>query len=205
MTGPVRRPRGRPRTVDRARAVELAMLECWEHGLSAFSLNELCKRAGLSKPALYREFGGEDGLFAAALDHYRQRVSLPLLARLDTDAGFRPALDAAIVGLTTDRDTPAGCLFTKMRLASPRLGPLAAEGVHKLASEHLRAYEAWFCHGVASGEANADVPAKLAARYIDTQFATALVQMGMGVAPALVRAQARLAVQPLLAESRAGP
>ena len=170
----------------------------WELGLSDLSLNELCRRAGISKPALYREFGGEDGLRAAVLDEYRERVVLPMLSALEADAPFKRVLDGAIVALTSDRGTPAGCLFTKMRLAVARLGPLAAQHVSDLEAEHRTAYEAWFRRGLASGEANAELSPEFAAHYIDTQFATVLVQMGIGVAAERVRAQARLAALPLL-------
>ncbi|MCO4747785.1 MAG: helix-turn-helix transcriptional regulator [Proteobacteria bacterium] len=37
----------------------------WREGLRAVSLNQLCQVIGISKPGLYREFGGEDGLMQA--------------------------------------------------------------------------------------------------------------------------------------------
>ncbi len=199
MSKPGKRPRGRPRSVDRERAIAIAMDNYWREGLSGLSLNEVCRRAEISKPALYREFGGEDGLHVAALDAYRERVVLPMLSALETDASFGEVLDAAIVALTSDRGTPAGCLFTRMRLSISRLGPQAAKRVRSLEDEHRAAYEAWFRRGLECGEVNAKLSTKFAARYIDTQFATILVLMGIGTSPKLIRAQVRVAVQPLLA------
>ena len=199
MVDEEKRPRGRPSTVDRQRAIQAAMESYWRRGISDLSLNEVCRIAGLSKPALYRAFGGEDGLHAAVLAQYREQVVQPMLKALEADAPFARVLDAAIVALTSDRGTPAGCLFTKMRLAGERLGPATAELVRDLEAEHRRAYEAWFRRAVAAGEANADLSPKLAARYLDTQLAAVLVQMGLGVSSRRIRAQARLAVRPLLA------
>ena len=58
------RSRGRPRKASKSQIVENAMALYWHDGLSTRSLNELCRQLDLSKPGLYREFGGEDGLIA---------------------------------------------------------------------------------------------------------------------------------------------
>ena len=196
-----KRRRGRPRSVDRERTTQRAMDDYWREGFSALSLNEICRRAEISKPALYREFGGEDGLHAAVLDSYRERFLEPLLAPLAEERPFGTMLDRAILTLTSDRGTPAGCLFTKMRLAGSRLGPLATERVRLIEKEQRSAYEAWYRRGLERGEVNPDLAPELAARYLDTQFATILVQMAYGVSPELVRALARLALRALLSPS----
>ncbi len=188
---------------DADEAIRLAMNDYWRQGMSSLSLSEVCRRAGISKPALYREFGGEDGLMAAVLDHYREQFVEPLLVPFAEDRPVGALIEGAITRLTSDRGTPAGCLFTKMRLASSRLGPLASERVRVLERTQRDTYEAWYRRGLANGDANPDLSPKLAARYLDTQFATILVQMDNGVAPELVRDQARLALQALKAPSNA--
>ena len=40
----------------------------WRDGVENVSLNELCRRAEVSKPGVYREFGGEEGLLDAVLE-----------------------------------------------------------------------------------------------------------------------------------------
>ncbi|MEM6995306.1 MAG: hypothetical protein AAF721_32655 [Myxococcota bacterium] len=57
--------------------------------------------------------------------------------------------------------------------------------------------EAWFRRARAKG--NPELTPELAARYIDTQVASILVQMGIGIEPDRVREQARVAFRPLLA------
>ncbi|MBT5864543.1 MAG: helix-turn-helix transcriptional regulator, partial [Ilumatobacter sp.] len=52
----------------------------WREGPDAVSLNEICRRAGVSKPGLYRAFGGEDKLLDAALEHYADVVLAPYFA-----------------------------------------------------------------------------------------------------------------------------
>ncbi|MEM6990168.1 MAG: TetR family transcriptional regulator, partial [Myxococcota bacterium] len=178
--------------MDRETAVQLAKDNYWRVGLSALSLNELCRRVQLSKPALYREFGGEDGLLAAALDAYRAQVLVPMLSGLEEDRPFADMVEGVIVVLTSDRGTPAGCLFTKARISPSRLGPLAKEQVEQMTAEHRAAYEAWFRRALAKEEANPELSPELAALYVDTQVAAILVQMGIGIEPERIRAQARL-------------
>ncbi len=197
-----KRPRGRPKSVAREHAVEVAMVSYWREGLHALSLNELCRRSGLSKPALYREFGGEDGLMAAALEHYRQLVVLPLLTVLAAERPFAETLDLVIVGMTTDHSLPAGCLFTRMRLSTPRLGPLTTAAVQAIRRERLEAIEAWAQGGLAAGVVDRSISSDLAARYIDTQLTMVLVQLATGEPPELIREQARLALRVLLSPGR---
>lgn len=190
--------RGRPRTLDRERTIATVMVCYWQEGVEDLGLNEICRRAGISKPTLYREFGGEDGLMAAALDQYRQAMALPVLALLATDRPFAEVLGEIIHAFTTDRGTPAGCLFTKMRSSPSRLGPVATARVAALRNELHEAYASWYERARSRDEVNATVPAELAAHYLDTQLTTVLIQMADGQAPDLVRAQAHLAFAGLL-------
>lgn len=191
-----RRP-GRPKTVDRQSAIELAMVNYWREGVHNLSLNEVCRRAHISKPALYREFGGEDGLMEAALGHYRERVVAPVLEALAIELPFAELAEQLVVGMTTDRGTPAGCLFTEMRLARSRLGPATEARVRSMEQHRREAFEAWYRRALGRDEVDASISPELAARYIDTQFATILMQIGAGEPPELVRNQGRLALRVL--------
>jgi AcrR family transcriptional regulator len=192
-----KRSRGRPKTVARDDAIASAMLSYWERGLHALSVNALCKEAGISKPALYREFGGEDGLMTAALALYRAQVVAPLLDAVASARPFRQVLDRIVVGMSEPRGRPVGCLFTKMRLSAGRLGPEATAAVRALERERLGAFEAWYARALERGEANAALQPEFAARYIDNQFSSLLVQMGADADPTEAQAEARLAMSVL--------
>ncbi len=174
------------------------MDQYWREGLHAVSLNELCRRASLSKPALYREFTNEDGLMEAALEHYRQQVIVPLLSIIAAEHPFGPFLEQLVAGMTSQRSVPAGCLFTQMRLDRRRLGPKTMARVQTLEDERLRAFEAWYAQAVETGQANPKFSPAFAARYLDTQLSTVLVQMGAKAPAAQVQAQANLALSVLL-------
>lgn len=193
-----KRARGRPRTIDRERTVEMAMVTYWREGLGATSLNEMCRLVGISKPGLYREFGGEDGLMDAALQYYRELTIVPLLASFAADQPAARALERAIVALSAERATPAGCLFTKMRLAPAQLGPQSAARVHALVQQRREGFAAWFQRALDRGEANQELSPEFAAHFLDTQLTTVLVQRATGESPELVQAQARLALRGLV-------
>ena len=176
------------------------MLTYWQGDPGTLSLNEVARRVGVSKPALYREFGGEDGLIAAVLDRYRDEVVTPLLATLRSERPFFEVLKDLLALMTTPRDTPPGCLFTKMRLAPWRLAPASASRVDAIRDEMRDAFEDGYRRALArGGEVDPNLKADQAARFIDAQFMIVLIQCNMGEAPEDVRMRAEIAFRGLLA------
>lgn len=77
---------------DRNHVLEIAQQSYWKLGINQVSINELCKLANVSKPSIYREFGGEDGLMCAVLEHYESTVLSPMLDLLSKEAPFNEVL-----------------------------------------------------------------------------------------------------------------
>lgn len=185
---------GRPKTFARDRAIDVAMEAYWREGTDDVPLNEVCRRADVSKPGLYREFGGEDGLMDAALERYAQTVLPQMFVQIAEDRPFAEALEALLAFMTdTDRTMPAGCLLAKMRVVSSHLGPATRARVEALGVDARERYADWVERAKGRGEIASSVPTDLAAAFIDTQFTVLLVQMAAGAEPGLLRAQARLA------------
>lgn len=198
MSESLKRGRGRPRTVDRDQAVQIAMRSWWSEGAEALSINEISRRTGLSKSSLYREFGGEDGLMAAALATYRAKLVVPLLAIFDRP--LPPAKTLALVAhaTTADHGLPAGCFFTQLRLAPGAVGASTAAAVDEIAQERLGRFEAWFTSISAPGVTAVGLGANEAARYLDAQITLVLVRMASGDPVEDVRADALRAFSALL-------
>ncbi len=194
------RRRGRPKTVDRQRVIAQAMEHYWREGIHALSLNEVCRRASLAKPALYREFGDEDGLKEAVLLEYREQVLLPVLRALTRELPFAEIAQRLIVGMSSDRGTPAGCLFTQMRFVRQRLGPATKARLEALEQERRQGFEAWYRKAQERAEVSSQIDPALAAHYIDTQLTAVLMQMKTDEPVEMVRAQARLAFEVLLTD-----
>lgn len=200
--GHEKRGRGRPQTLDRQRTVEVAMTSFWCDGVRDVSMNEICRRANVSKPGVYREFGNEDGLTEAALGLYRKTVVDTMLGVLALDKPFSEVLDAILRWATDTSGKPAGCLVAELRSVPGALGPATAAKVTAVADDMRRAYEDWFRHAQARGEVDGAVSPTLAAHFIDTQLTSVLLQMRLRTNPELVRAQARLAFRALSPPSR---
>jgi TetR/AcrR family transcriptional repressor of nem operon len=64
----------RPAKYDDDTVIDRAMHLVWRRGWSATSIRDLEAELDLAAPAIYRRFGSKDGLAAAVLDHYVERV-----------------------------------------------------------------------------------------------------------------------------------
>lgn len=192
--------RGRPKTFDRDKTIELAMLKYWQDGLEASSLNDVCSYTEVSKPGLYREFGGEDGLMESVLDRYHEQVMLGYFSLFQEDRPFRDVLDDLVEWMTTEQDTPAGCLFVKMRSVPERLGVATTKAVESLKEEIHREYKAWYLRGLERHEVRRIDP-DLAAYYIDVQLMTMLKLVAASEPVESIKAFATLAFDSLLESS----
>ncbi|MCK6480873.1 MAG: TetR/AcrR family transcriptional regulator [Planctomycetes bacterium] len=74
---------GRPKTWDRSEVLRRATRLFWEKGFEGTHLQELVRVAGINRFALYKEFGGKEGLFEESLRNYMKdmEVLTSLLAR----------------------------------------------------------------------------------------------------------------------------
>lgn len=195
-TDSTRRPRGRPKTFDRARTLDVAIDSYWRDGVDAVSVNEICRRAKVSKPGLYREFGGEDQLMDAALTRYSETVLGPVLATLSDDRPFRETLDSLVDFATREEtpDVPSGCLFAKMRSLRLRLGPVTGQHVDQLRADAVAAYAAWLARFANQGEIDLPASLEMTATYVDAQLTMMLTRISAGENPDTVRAHAHLAL-----------
>ncbi len=176
------------------------MAAWWAEGPTGLSLNEICRHTGLSKASLYREFGGEDGLMAAALDAYRSLAVLPLLALLDDEAEPADVLHSLLAYTTEPRSLPPGCFFTRLRVAPGSVGEATAAAVAKVTEERLSAFERWSEGLDARGRLADGLSATEAARYLDAQLSLVLVRLGAGDDRDAIRRDGALALGVLLSD-----
>ena len=64
-----------PRPVRERQLLELAEALFAERGYAGASMDELARRAGVTKPVVYELFGSKDGLFAACVDRSIERLA----------------------------------------------------------------------------------------------------------------------------------
>jgi len=197
---PSKRPRGRPKTFDRDHTLDVAVDGYWREGVDALSLNEICRRAEISKPGLYREFGGEDQFLDAVLTRYHETVLGPQMAIFREDRPFRETLESAIEFATRGpvSDMPAGCLFVKMKAARGRLGAVTGAHVDDLRAQLIATYTEWLERSGQRGEITLPASLETTASYIDSQMTLMLDRIAAGEDPETVRAHAHLAFSILM-------
>jgi len=174
--------RGRPKTLNRDLVIDKALMAYWSEGVERLSLNEICRRCDISKPAMYREFGNEDGLMTAVLSSYQQQVLTPVLNTLKAEIPFRETLDNLISTITTvnEEQAPMGCLLVKMRASRQYLGEEAQAQIDRAHQYVLNSYAEWIEKGRAQGQLSTEMSAQFLAVYIEAQLSHALSQRVRG-------------------------
>ncbi|WP_369364507.1 TetR/AcrR family transcriptional regulator [Streptomyces sp. CG4] len=105
--------RGRPRSFDRATALEKALMAFWEHGYEATSVSDLTRIMGIGAPSLYAAFGDKRTLFEEVVRVYSDTHG----AFGDRAIAEEPTARAAVERMLreaaaeyTDPAHPYGCL-----------------------------------------------------------------------------------------------
>jgi len=131
------RPRGRPRSFDRAQALQAALRVFRERGYEGATLAELqAAMGGLSPPSLYAAFGSKEKLFEEAVAMYVASIAETAQRALEAPGtSTRDAIErmirANVIAITKSGE-PHGCMLV---LGALNPAPAGSEGA--CASEHL--------------------------------------------------------------------
>ena len=111
---------GRPREFDPNDALDRAVELFWANGYDGVDVERIADAAGVTKPSLYRLFGGKSSIFLHALRRYGETVgSAPLAAFMDrsniVDA-VGALLEQTIEAATTE-GRASGCLMASVAMA----------------------------------------------------------------------------------------
>ncbi|MEL6999984.1 MAG: TetR/AcrR family transcriptional regulator [Pseudomonadota bacterium] len=173
---------------------DIAMNAYWQKDPADVSINAICQMAGVSKPSVYREFGSEDGLSLATLDHYAQIVLSDIFAILNRRLGMAETLDALIEFASADPRMETGCLFHKMLAGKHRLGPKTVAKVDEIDAAAQQAFRTFLKACRDSGEWNSALSIEDGARYLSAQFSLAFTQRAAGENHAFVQKSLTLAL-----------
>ncbi|KAA8884526.1 TetR/AcrR family transcriptional regulator [Nocardia colli] len=102
----------RTREFDTEAAVGRAMELFWSRGYEATSVRDLTEHLGIGQGSLYAAFGDKDGLYRAALEHYRSTLAAAALRSLEEGADARSAIRMMLIErirIAVDHDG-RGCL-----------------------------------------------------------------------------------------------
>lgn len=115
---------GRPRTFDRADAVEQAMQLFWQHGYDSTSLALLKAElgGGISAPSFYAAFGSKEALFDECVQRYLATFAQVTECLWDENLPPRQAIETALrqsARMQCDDGHPKGCMVTLGVMSAP--------------------------------------------------------------------------------------
>lgn len=175
--------RGRPKTLVRQQVLDVATKVYWEQGPERVSLSEVCVNAQVSRPSLYREFGNEDGLLAASLMNYHERVFKPFFKILADIGPMEQVLTKFVdkmTGGTGPRGHPDGCLLVKTRSAIDSVGPQSRAAAIEIHDWKIASYTSWLEDCQANGSLKNKQEAGFLAAYLDAQLNLTMVRDARG-------------------------
>ncbi|MFJ4934675.1 TetR/AcrR family transcriptional regulator [Streptomyces pseudovenezuelae] len=160
------KPRGRPRSFDRATALEKAILAFWEHGYEATSVSDLTRVMDIGAPSLYAAFGDKRSLFEEVVKEYGVRYGSfsdrALVEEPTARAAMERMLREAAVAYTAPGH-PHGCLV--VHAATNCSTPEVEESLRGRRNANIAAFESRIRADIAAGELPAGTDAATLARY----------------------------------------
>lgn len=175
--------RGRPKTFDREKALDAALLLFWEQGFEQTSVDEAAAAMGIGTSSLYSSFGDKEALFLAAIRQYlagRGSVYNKAVKEAKTAReAFSKLLQVSAVELTRP-DQPRGCLLW---LALPTCSPKYEkfqEQMNQLRDETEAVWLERLQEAVESGELPKSTDIRLFASYFRTTLAGMSLQSRSG-------------------------
>ena len=159
----VAKRRGRPRSFDRAAALDRAMKLFWKHGYEGTSIHELTTAMGITPPSLYAAFGDKERLFLEAVNHYRSGPGNASRAFAEARSS-RDAIENMLVGSAAELTCPShppGCMVV---LAAMNCSE-ASSHLHSTLADVRAEAESFFRSAIQRGVDKREVPA-------DTDVAT---------------------------------
>lgn len=208
--------RGRPRTFDRAQALQSALGVFWARGYDGATLEELlAAMGGIAPPSFYSAFGSKEQLFREAVDLYHASMGAVMQKALDA-----PTARAGVAGLLHEAahqfcrgDGPRGCLLVLGALNSTRGNKEAHDYLHALREKSSDVIRRRLARGVSDGDLPAGTPISDLASFYTTvvhglavrardgasrQALTSVADMAMAAWDPLVRRKpVRRATRPL--------
>ena len=117
--------RGRPRSFDRAIALEQAMRVFWAKGYAGASMSDLTAAMGIASPSLYAAFGSKEGLYREAIALYVDTQGGQLWQAMEAPTA-REAVERLLRGVVqsfTSGDCPVGCMVMQTAIETGDLSP----------------------------------------------------------------------------------
>ncbi len=165
--------RGRPRSFDREKALEQAMLLFWEKGFQGASMSELIAAMGINAPSLYACFGSKEALYREAMALYEAGDGAELAAAIAAARTAREAIEIYLMrsaALFSRPGKPAGCMVVLSVVHATGTSEEAGRALRDARGETQVVLETRLRDDIAHGELPSGCdPAAIAAFYCTVQ------------------------------------
>jgi AcrR family transcriptional regulator len=165
--------RGRPRSFDRAQALQRAMVLFWRHGYQATSMADLTETMGIASPSLYAAFGSKDALYREAIALYEasdgEELAQAIAAAATAKEAVATYLQQSAVFFTRP-DKPLGCMVVLTAVHAAGASEATCVGLRDARARAIDIFTARLRDAIASGELPASCdPATIASFYVTVQ------------------------------------
>lgn len=188
--------KGRPRTFDKEKAMDIALKLFWRHGYEGVSVAVLAQKMGINVPSLYAAFGNKENLFLKAVERYGQSASRIYhdSFRKKTAREVAQAILDGEIELVTQKDKPNGCLMVQGALVtSPE-----SEKISLQMADMRGMAERWMAERFRQAKRDGDLPADAEpatlACYIMTLNSGLAVQARSGVSKTQLKKVVKIAM-----------
>lgn len=181
-----RRPRGRPRALDRDKALETALQLFWRHGYEGTSIADLTEAMGVAPPSLYSAFGSKERLYQEALDRYRASYGSFTERALAEEPTARRAIERLLrdaVRVYSAGPEPLGCMLAAGALTCSAEHKEIAAALAQRRLSAIAAIKSRFDRAMAEGELAPSTDTMALAAYYGAVVQGLSIQARDGVAP----------------------
>ncbi|WP_036286318.1 TetR/AcrR family transcriptional regulator [Methylosinus sp. PW1] len=192
-----KRPRGRPRALDRDDALETALRLFWRHGYEGTSIADLTAAMGVTPPSLYTVFGSKEQLYREALDRYGATYGSFAQRALAEEPSARRAVERILRGaieVYAEGPAPAGCMLASGAVAcAPEHASVAADVARRRLAT-IAAIKARFDRAASAGELAPSTDTQALASYYAAVVQGLSIQARDGVSRKILDALADVAL-----------
>jgi AcrR family transcriptional regulator len=190
------RPRGRPRSFDREKALGAAIRLFRERGYDGATLSDLLEAmGGISPPSLYSAFGSKEELFKEAVAAYVTKTGEDGRCALEADelqtrAAIEQVMRAHVAGITKSGE-PHGCMLVQGALNCTAKGVEGAEAsayLHDLRAQTHRRILQRIKRGVRDGDVPRTTDVESLAMFVSALLNGLSVQASDGASRAALSA-----------------
>ena len=157
----------RRKEYDRDDVLDKAVGLFWQKGYKASSMTDIVHATGLNTASMYKEFGDKEGLFEAALEHYRLHIvsaRLQFLIDEPNIRGVEACLESVVNGAASEEYR--GCLMMNHLAQKHSISPQAARQIGEFCARLESLLEAALRNAQENGEISTSKDPAVLASYL---------------------------------------